>query len=277
MYLPVKTQPDCASAWREAVRAVDNMPKHSAYNVIIDVIDPTAGATRRDPRVAVVEKFLNSREKSVETVANTIFPNALYHRHGAPEFFDVFRDRVLHKVRRNNRWSGYYFERMIQFPVPEGEPPNQLWGIVERIRDTKFRAQNKFELSLFDPIRDIDRSPYGGQCLSFLSFKIIPGATKSLTLTALYRNHFYIEKLLGNLVGLGRLMAFVAQESNVSVGSLTVVSTHAVIDKPSNTPREAIKTMLADFDQAAPASTAAHSPKSGNSSVPSLVRSGTTP
>lgn len=253
MYLPIKTQPDCASAWREAVRAVDNAPEHSAYNVIIDVTDPVAGTTRRDPRVAIVEQFLNSHEKSLETVANTLFPSALYHCYGAPKFFDVFRDRVLDKVRRNKRWSGYYFERMIQYPVPQGEPLNQLWDIVERIRDKRVRACNKFELSLFDPIRDVDRSPYGGQCLSFLSFKIVPGSTRTLTLTALYRNHFYIEKLLGNLIGLGRLMAFVAQESNVSIGSLTIVSTHAVIDKPGNTRCEAIKTMLADFDQAAAA------------------------
>lgn len=278
MYLPVKTQPDCASAWREAVRAVDNMPGRSAYNVIIDVSDPTAGATRRDPRVAVVEKFLNSHEKSVETVANTLFPSALYRCHGAPEFFCVFRDRVLPKVRRNNRWSGYYFERMIQYPVPQGEPPNQLWDIVERIRDRRCRAINKFELSLFDPTRDVDQAVYGGQCLSFLSFKVIPGSCKSLTLTALYRNHFYIEKLLGNLIGLGRLMAFVARESEISVGPLTVVSTHAVIDRPGKTRREGLKTMLANFDQTTATSpVAAHPSKSGNSSVPPLTRSDAIP
>ncbi len=49
-------------------------------------------------------------------------------------------------------------------------------------------------------------------------------------LTAQYRNHYYVEKLLGNLVGLGRLMAYVAGETRTKVGSLTVVSTHAKID-----------------------------------------------
>ena len=37
MYLPVPPQPDCASAWREAVRSVNDKPGHEAYNVIIDV------------------------------------------------------------------------------------------------------------------------------------------------------------------------------------------------------------------------------------------------
>jgi hypothetical protein len=68
--------------------------------------------------------------------------------------------------------------------------------------------------------------------LSFLSFKLIAGSEKRLALTAMYRNHFYIEKLLGNLLGLGRLMAFVAKEAGVGLGPLTVISTHAEIDKP---------------------------------------------
>jgi hypothetical protein len=249
MYLPVPSQPDCASAWRAAVRAVDREPGHSAHNVIIDVVDPTTNATRRDDaRVAVVDDFLSGCGKSVEAVANTIFPAALYRRHGAPAFFDVFLHKVLPKVCRNERWSGYYFERMIQHPTPRGEV-NQLQDIVQRMRDQ--RALNKFELVPFDPARDVDNSRYGGQCLSFLSFKVQPGAPRTLMLTAIYRNHFYIEKLLGNLVGLGRLMAFVAREGGLKVGALTVVSTHATIDMPKGVGRADIGAMVARFDQAA--------------------------
>jgi hypothetical protein len=250
MYLPIPSQPDCASAWREALSAVDAKPGHEAYNVVIDVVDPVANTTRQDARIAVVDDFLMGCDKSLETIANTIFPAALYYRYGAPAFFDVFRDNVLKKVRRNERWSGYYFERMMQYPVSSGEPPNQLWNIVERIRDENVRALNKFELSLFDPVRDVDNSPYGGQCLSFLSFKIVPGEEKTLSLTAMYRNHFYVEKLLGNLIGLGRLMAFVARETGLQVGPLTVLSTHAEIDHPGSARRQDIKAMVAKFDQA---------------------------
>jgi hypothetical protein len=251
MYLPIPPQPDCASAWREAVRHVDAQPGHAAYNVIIDVADPTVNASRQDPRIAVVDDFLSGGGKSVETVANTIFPAGLYYRHGAPAFFDVFREKVLKKVRRNERWSGYYFERMMDYPVLAGEPPNQLWDIVERMRNVQVRALNKFELSLFDPVRDVDNSPYGGQCLSFMSFKIVPGAERTLILTAMYRNHFYIEKLLGNLIGLGRLMTFVGREAGLRVGALTVISTHAEIDLPNAARRPDLAAMIANFDQAA--------------------------
>ena len=74
-------------------------------------------------------------------------------------------------------------------------------------------------------------------------------------MTAMYRNHLYIEKLLGNLIGLGRLMEFVAHEAGLKVGALTVISTHAEIDQPRRygkpTSRSEIAAMIAKFDQAA--------------------------
>jgi hypothetical protein len=111
---------------------------------------------------------------------------------------------------------------------------NPLWDIVKRMRDPTVRARNKFELALFDPARDLDRSPYGGQCLSFLSFKLSSATPGVLSLTAMYRNHYYVEKLLGNLIGLGQLMSFVASEAGLAVGSLTVLSSHAVVDLPKS-------------------------------------------
>lgn len=251
MYLPVPSQPDCVSAWREAVRLVDGAAGHQAHNVIIDVADPSARATLSDPVVAEVDGFLAAHDKKpIETVANTIFPAALYHRHGAPLFFDRFRDNVLPKVRLKDAWSGYYFERMMQLPQLNGPPINQLWGIVERLRNPKVSSLNKFELLIFDPARDVNNSAFGGQCLSFASLKLIgKGDQRRIGMTAFYRNHFYIEKLLGNLIGLGRLLAFVAKEGGVELGPLTVVSTHAEIDAAIWT-RGELQQLLARCDQA---------------------------
>jgi hypothetical protein len=50
-----------------------------------------------------------------------------------------------------------------------------------------------------------------------------------------YRNHYYTEKLLGNLMGLGRLMEFVAAETKTKVGHLVIHSTHAQIDTMGGT------------------------------------------
>ncbi|MGD0108819.1 MAG: hypothetical protein ABSC06_33005 [Rhodopila sp.] len=63
MYLAIPPQSDCFSAWREAVRLVDNEPEHQAYNVIIDVADPVARSSCADPAVAAVDVFLTERAK----------------------------------------------------------------------------------------------------------------------------------------------------------------------------------------------------------------------
>jgi hypothetical protein len=252
VHLPIPTQPDCATAWLEAVKAVEALKHHhQAHNVLIDVVDPIANTTLANPIVRRVNEFLEQREKSVETIANTIFPAALYRLHGHPKFIEVFHTQVLPKVAKNSKWSGYYFERMTS-------PPNPLATQVERLGKKSIKALHKFELSLFDPERDVDDSPYGGQCLSFLSFHVVPGTPRTLLLTAQYRNHYYIEKLLGNLIGLGRLMQFVAAEAKCKVGSLTVLSTHAEIELPEPCKRQDIADLIEACSAAsAPAKSAA--------------------
>ncbi len=247
MYLPISPKRTCAAAWLEAATAVNAVQGHEAHNVIIDVAEPLDQLPADSHIMNLVDGFLRKHDVlPLQSVSNTIFPEALYRLHGAPEFMKQFHDKLLPKIRRTDRWSGYYFERMTAYQTRDDKRLNQLWGIVERIRDEKNKSLNKFELSLFDPERDIDKSPYGGQCLSFLSFKLMPGEEKKLILTALYRNHYYIEKLLGNLIGLSRLMAFIAEEAGVGVGSLTIISTHAVVDAPKGARRTDISKLLSD-------------------------------
>ncbi len=261
MYLPIPPQPDCASAWLEAVKQVNSQPGHEANNVIIDVMDPTAGASPLHAIVARVNDLLVEHGKSVEAIANTIFPWALYERYKMPGFIEAFHARVLPKVRSNKRWSGYYFERMTSLPVVGSDKPlDQLSRMIGRINDKNNTSLNKHEISLFDPDRDVTGSPYGGQCLSFLSFHLkpeSPNAPKALLLTAQYRNHFYVEKMLGNLIGLGRLMAFVAAETDTKVGALTVISTHAEVDTLKGTRQDIAKLIEACTSLAMPAKSAA--------------------
>jgi hypothetical protein len=52
-------------------------------------------------------------------------------------------------------------------------------------------------------------------------------------LTALYRSHYYVEKTLGNLLGLAQLQAFVAKEAGINIGPLICHSTYAVLERYS--------------------------------------------
>ena len=68
----------------------------------------------------------------------------------------------------------------------------------------------------------------GGPCLSHVSFKI--DRNDVLRLTAFYRSHWYIERALGNLIGLARLQCFVAGAAGAKVGPLTIIAAEAVLD-----------------------------------------------
>lgn len=227
MYLTTESQPDAARAWLEATQKVFSQPQHEAYNVIIDVKQPVICDKTSHPIVGRVDSFLRPRSKPLMTVANTIFPNAIYKKHGIDGLYGTFHEVLLPKIRKDCNWSGYYFERMTRVISSDGTVLNPLQDFIRRISDPNVKAKNKFEIAIFDPFKDLSDSPYGGQCMSHLSFKLIGKGQKRLLLTVMYRNHFYIEKLLGNLIGLSQLLSFVAQESGVEPGSLTVLSTHA--------------------------------------------------
>lgn len=233
MFLPRISQPSCAGAWLAASQAVHNLPKHEGHHVILDVDNPATMSKQDTAIVSAVDAFLadhNENEFPVRTVANTIFPQALYETHGSPDFYDIYINRVFPRLKRSPRDWGRYFERMIAYPTPNG-PENLLAGIVAELKrniasERTFR--NIYELPIYNPLKDRIGSPIGRQCLSFLSFKL--DEDNRLLLAAVYRNHFYTEKLLGNLIGLGQLMAFVAEEAKIKLGPLSVLSTHAHVD-----------------------------------------------
>lgn len=247
MYLPIETGLSCASAWLAAAQRVNALPGHEAHNVIIGVTNPTAMSNADMALIKTVDSFLRQNDKyPVETVANTVFPAALYKQYGAPKFYDIYLNNVYPRIKKKGDW-GRYFERMISYPLDrKGSAIRPLQDIVEKMRQnvSKDRCfQNIYELTIYDPIRDAG-PVMNRQCLSFLSFKVTDDAPRKLLLTALYRNHYYVQRLLGNLIGLGRLMNFVATEVGLEVGDLTIVSTHAEIDNVAS--RSAIKKLLDD-------------------------------
>jgi hypothetical protein len=241
MYLPIRPAQTCASAWFEATTAVNASHGREAHNVIIDVGEPLSESTADRRVIELVDGFLRSNQvMPVQAVANTIFPLDLYRRHGAPKLYDVY-GKVYQQIKKPNDW-GRYFERMTRRTASDGKVINPLGEMIAKMKQHVHGGgrtyRNVYELTIAEPTLDIpiydperDAGPVmNRQCLSFLSFKL--DVENRLMLTAVYRNHYYIERLLGNLIGLARLMAFVGQEAGVALGPLTVVSTHAMVDAP---------------------------------------------
>jgi thymidylate synthase len=230
MYRGIPTQKSCASAWVAAASGIIDAGDEG-YNVVIDVADPITHDDKDNEVITFVDKFLKLHDENpISTISNTIFPQSLYLAHGAPAFYEVYL-RDFASFGETKRW-GRYFQRMVTERIDQrGQKYRPLDKIINKLRKqngarTPFRAA--YEIALYDP--DLDRNRFrDAPCLSFLSFKRHP--VQGLLLTAMYRNHGYITRCLGNLIGLGRLQAFVAKEAKVKIGSLTVTSTHAELDK----------------------------------------------
>ena len=238
MYTAIPPQPTNAKAWLAAAAAVQDAGGE-AYNVVIDIDDPLAVTGPDEDILTTVDQFL--REHHVNTlagVANTIFPQSLLDRHGADRLYRAYNEVVLPRMKQMTHDWGRYFERMTAWKKVKGKEVviiNPLDDLIRFMRDqiaSERTYRNAYEMTIFDPARDAGKVS-NRQCLSFLSFKLT--AANVLLLTVMYRNHHYIARGLGNFLGLGRLQAFVAAQSGAKLGSLTCISTHAVIDAGKKT------------------------------------------
>ncbi len=209
MFLAIPTQPTCARAWVAAASAISAAV--DAYNVVIDVDNPTKFDDRESAVVALVDTFLRDRDLNpISTITNTIFPDALFRKYGTPKFYDEYHTQVYDKLT-TVKW-GLYFERLTRHQDGKGETYNPLQDTIDKlktVKDSDHQYKSVYELAVYDPLVD-RRYLRGGQCLSFLSFKMHP--ERGLTLTALYRNQTYIK------------------QAGLEVGPLTCIATHAELD-----------------------------------------------
>lgn len=193
-------------------------PKHADTRVIASLDDALSRAGKQ----------------AVSTVANTIFPEALLrgssNRQGFYQRYLALLPR-MQKQKGNGR--GTYFGRLINYPqqldLERAEYINQIERIIQKLeREVRAKGPKRFiyQAQIFNPGTDASQV-MGFPCLSFLSFQL---DKRSLCLTAIYRNHFYFQRALGNFIGLARLQQFVADAAGLELGSLTIHACHAVLD-----------------------------------------------
>lgn len=202
-------------------------------NLITTIMDPDPD--RCDPCVVKeLDSVLDSRGwQCVDTVANTIFPVFLT---GASDDREQLYSRYgtllprLHRYPSNRR--GTYFERLLAYPLPTCSGAeirvNQIEDIISALQSQRRRKgplRSAYQAQIFVPGRD--RSPMGFPCMSFLSFQL---DGEHLYLTATYRSQYYIQRALGNFLGLARLHRFVAHHAELCQGSLTVHAFYAQVE-----------------------------------------------
>lgn len=237
MYLPIGSQSTNVQGWLAAAISVQDRGGE-AHNVVIDITDPLVETETDAAIIREVDAFLRSHHRiSLSGVANTIFPQSTYDRHGPEAFYEVYRETVLPRMKQMTRDWGRYFDRLTAWKKIDGSDVKIINPLDDLVHFMKTQVasdrtyRNTYEMTVYDPTRDAGKVA-NRQCLSFLSFKLTND--NQLLLTVMYRNHAYIARGLGNFIGLGRLMAFVSEQTGARLGSLTCISTHAEIDFGKN-------------------------------------------
>jgi len=256
-----------ANAWFQAVTLLKSHKNGPIYDLSLHINKPFETDSADDSVLKLVDEFLTSHgEQSLHTVAETIFPLSMYDpktKDPSP-IYETYPNETYKKImKRSDRSWGRYAYRLVRREDPSGkimaapagrvdagEEINPLKATISKMqkygpRDAKLRRNQIYELELADANYDLslynserDRHRNGQiPCLSHLSFKIKNGeggSPPSLNLTALYRSHYYMEKALGNFIGLTRLLFFVCDQTGFLPGTLTCHSTYATLDNVGN-------------------------------------------
>lgn len=208
---------DISTVWARAFIAVSEAPHQSISPLTVIVDLPNTENSWEDPSIrSLLDRKYSSirtlRRKSINTIANTIFPNSIWNPNEQPcDFFARFEQmipRILASCPENR--NGTYLQRMVAFDNQTNQV-NQLEVILASWR-AGTRRRSAFQASIFDPRRDHRRGPYlGFPCLQQVAFiPLGPNGINGLAVSAFYGTQYMFEKAYGNYVGLCRLGRFMS-------------------------------------------------------------------
>jgi hypothetical protein len=222
-------------AWANAFLTLRHAPGHRLAPLTLSFSGFDGAQIIEEPEIrSALDAVMRQAEmQKIQTVASTIFPQALWNqaRGNRQALYAAYRENLPEYVAmepHKNR-SGLYFGRLIAYDVdhktgqglphcPAGAIPedgNQLEFIIKRCK--KGVRVSEFQASIFDPARDhTTAAQQGFPCLQHLTF--VPSfGDGSLMLNAFYATQQLFEKGYGNFLGLSRLGVFVAGQVGLSL------------------------------------------------------------
>lgn len=168
-------------------------------------------------------------------VADVLLPKTVHQSAAGHEDAIEAGLRVFGRARRMGKrlsgWTHTYFERLVgRFIDKAGRltelKPDRLTAAIEKLNEWGRNSEASFYIHT-DHHADKFR-PLGSPCLQYVQFRAY--GDRKLQLVALYRSHDYMNKALGNMMGLQRLGQFVAFQTEREYTGLSVVSLHPFSD-----------------------------------------------
>lgn len=259
MSVYIEPADNLSEAWLRTLERVADEGGH-AVNVITTVKDPLAPETDTiraalDAVMAVPRKKV--RVQPVDTVSATIFPHEIYADTGltfspgmdeealakldasAADLFECYEEMLPILTTDTANRNGTYFGRMASWPGKTGGGRNQLADRIKHFRSARTRNVSQRNLEdiaiggeadLVDPPEGLqiyaasDLREYGFPCLVHVDLTLYQNR---ISMAATYRHQYLVTKAYGNLLGLSRLLGFLAQQTGYGVGELMVNATFA--------------------------------------------------
>ena len=209
------------------------------FNLVVQVDDPEAFDEAEHLRLEALAAECGC--KTPKQVAYTIFPHHLWATTAsADHLYEKYHERFLPRVNAHRHDWGTYFGRMTRY-TNGGPATNQLKEIIQAMKSDPvvWKAAHWMIVPYPGPETRMRMSQ---PCLNYIAFQLEPGHPRRVSLLAVYRNHFFLERAYGNYWGLANLLGFVAGETGYAVGSLTCVSSHAEVEGH----KRAIRTFLTE-------------------------------
>jgi hypothetical protein len=125
-----------SDAWLRTLMRVSQAPNRKQFHTVTRIADPT----KEDSQIrdAADEMLAIHGHQSIETVANTIFPQQLAATsNDTAHLVDRYRSMypTIRRVTKDNR-RGTYFGRLVEYPTG-GEPLDQLTNVIRKINQER--------------------------------------------------------------------------------------------------------------------------------------------
>lgn len=256
---------NCFDAWHATSRYILDQGGET-YNILINIEDPClfdqSWLDDYNPKNITLSK--GKKGDNLTDVIHTIFPMRFLSRfNDRQKLYAYYLKTHLRKPkisgRKNNRW-GTYFTRLICYEsntkIRSEINPRDSLDVIKNKHEKIFSDKNQLEIVIsklanwekahkaalychissthLDSVQTI-----GSPCLQYLQFS--QPDVNHVDMTAVYRNHDYFNKALGNFIGLGQLLKFICDESGKIPGRLTCHSIHAYIDVSNRKMRQLLR------------------------------------
>lgn len=217
---------NCLTAWRDVCSHI--IQDGEGFNLLVQIDEPLNYTSAQLSEITSSGVISST---ALSDVINTIFPVKLHSRSATltnQQFYDrheaiYLKGKKIHRKNRS-RW-GNYFLRFTKFGTNK---LNQLQPIIDGINNRTNDQKACYIMHVSSIEQDNNTRIIGNPCLQYVQFGVY---NNTLNLSAVYRNHDFLNKGLGNYIGLSKLLEFVCNETGSTMGSITCQSMHYYLGK----------------------------------------------